>query len=127
MAEGLAIAMGFIAAAIQIIAELKIGDAIQPTIENVTGIPGVTVPHALMLTCTIVLPFELILQRIPAIENNKVDAKWLRSKIGIFGENSVMGFIIGLLLGAVAYRELQAALTLAIQAATALTLFPMSF
>ena len=46
MAEGLAIAMGFIAAAIQIIAELKIGDAIQPTIENVTGIPGVTVPHA---------------------------------------------------------------------------------
>ena len=78
-----------------------------------------------MLTCTIVLPFELILQRIPAIENNKVDAKWLRSKIGIFGENSVMGFIIGLLLGAVAYRELQAALTLAIQAATALTLFPM--
>lgn len=125
MAEGLAIAMGFIAAAIQIIAELKIGDAIQPTIENVTGIPGVTVPHALMLTCTIVLPFELILQRIPAIENNKVDAKWLRSKIGIFGENSVMGFIIGLLLGAVAYRELQAALTLAIQAATALTLFPM--
>ena len=34
MAEGLAIAMGFIAAAIQIIAELKIGDAIQPTIEE---------------------------------------------------------------------------------------------
>lgn len=125
MAEGLAIAMGFVAAAIQIVAELKIGDAIQPTIESVTGIPGVTVPHAMMLTCAIILPFEFILERIPAIENNNVDAKWLRGKIGIFGENSVMGFIIGLLLGAVAYRELQQSLTLAIQAATALTLFPM--
>ena len=92
MPEGAAIAMGFVAAAVQIVVELKIGDAVQPTIEHVTGIPGVTVPHALMLSCTMVLPFELILEKIPAIENNNIDAKWLRGKIGIFGENSVMGF-----------------------------------
>ena len=125
MPEGAAIAMGFVAAAVQIVVELKIGDAVQPTIEHVTGIPGVTVPHALMLSCTMVLPFELILEKIPAIENNNIDAKWLRNKIGIFGENSVMGFIIGLLLGAVAYRDPQKSLTLGVQAATAMQLFPM--
>lgn len=125
MAESLSIAMGFVAAAIQIIVELKIGDAIQPTIEKVTGIPGVTVPHALMLTCAIVMPFDKILSKISVIEDNKIDAKWLRDKIGIFGENAVMGFLIGLLLGAVAYRDLQKALTLGIQAATAMQLFPM--
>ncbi|MGO5250732.1 PTS galactitol transporter subunit IIC [Atopobiaceae bacterium LCP21S3_F11] len=125
MAESVAIAMGFVAAAVQIVVELKIGDAVQPTIEHVTGIPGVTVPHALMLSCTMVLPFELILEKIPAIENNNIDAKWLRNKIGIFGENSVMGFIIGLLLGAVAYRDPQKSLTLGVQAATAMQLFPM--
>ena len=125
MAESVAIAMGFVAAAVQIVVELKIGDAVQPTIEHVTGISGVTVPHALMLSCTMVLPFELILEKIPAIENNNIDAKWLRNKIGIFGENSVMGFIIGLLLGAVAYRDPQKSLTLGVQAATAMQLFPM--
>ena len=125
MAEGVAIALGFVAAAIQIIAELKIGDAIQPTLQKVTGIPGVTVPHALMLSCAVVLPIDKVLSKIPAIENNNIDAKWLRDKIGIFGENAVMGFIIGLLLGAVAYRDLQQALTLGIQAATAMQLFPM--
>lgn len=125
MAEGLAVAMGFIAATAQIVIELKLGDAIQPTVEKVTGIPGVTVPHALMLTCTIALPFEKVLQRIPAIENNQMDAKWLRGKIGVFGENAVMGFLIGILLGAVAYRDIQQALTLGIEAATAMQLFPM--
>ena len=71
------------------------------------------------------LPIDKILSKIPAIENNKVDAKWLRDKIGIFGENAVMGFIIGILLGAFAYRDLQKSLTLGIQAATAMQLFPM--
>lgn len=125
MAEGFSIAMGFVAAALQIILELKVGDAIQPTIEKVTGIPGVTVPHALMLTCAVVLPFDKLLSKIPALNKNQIDAKWLRDKIGIFGENAMMGFIIGVLLGAVAYRDLQQALTLGIQAATALQLFPM--
>lgn len=125
MSEPVAVALGFLAAAIQIVLELKIGDAIQPTIEKITGIPGVTVPHALMLTCAVVLPFDKILSKVPAIQNNNLDAKWLRDKIGIFGENSVMGFIIGCLLGAVAYRDLQQALTLGIQAGTAMMLFPM--
>lgn len=125
MPEGVAIAMGFVAASVQIILELKIGDAFQPTIERITGIPGVTVPHAMMLTATVAYPIERLLEKIPAIENNNADAKWLRKKIGIFGENAVMGFIIGTAMGASAYRDVQQALTLGVQAATALQLFPM--
>lgn len=125
IAEATAIVLGFVAAGIQIVLELKIGDAFQPTIEKVTGIPGVTVPHALMLTSALAYPIERVLEKVPALENNTMDAKWLRKKIGIFGENSVMGFIIGLALGAIAYKDLQQALTLAIQAATAMLLFPM--
>lgn len=125
MPEGAAIAMGFLAASVQIILELKIGDAFQPTIERVTGIPGVTVPHAMMLTAIVAYPIERLLEKIPALENNNADAKWLRKKIGIFGENAVMGFIIGTVMGAIAYRDVQQALTLGVQAATALQLFPM--
>lgn len=125
MPEGAAVAMGFLAASVQIVLELKIGDAFQPTIERITGIPGVTVPHAMMLTATVAYPIERLLEKIPAIENNNADAKWLRKKIGIFGENAVMGFIIGTAMGAIAYRDLQQALTLGVQAATALQLFPM--
>jgi PTS system galactitol-specific IIC component len=54
-----------------------------------------------------------------------VDAQKLRSKVGIFAENHVMGFIIGCLIGAVGGYDIGATLTLGIQAAAALTLFPL--
>ena len=121
----MALVLGLVAAAVMATIGIKVGDMWAPSIEKITGIPGVTVPHSMTFTAVIMFPFELILEKIPAIENNNVDAKWLRDHFGIFGENSVMGLIIGIVLGAIAYGELQAALTLGIQAATAMVLFPM--
>ncbi len=123
--EGTAVGLGFTAAAIECVLELKFGDMWQPSIEKITGIPGVTVPHAMAFTAVLVLPFDKLLDMIPAVRDASFDAKWLRSKIGVFGENAVMGFIIGVCLGFAAYGELQQALTLGIQAATAMQLFPM--
>lgn len=115
---------GFIAAAIQVVLELKIGDAFAPEVERLTGIPGVTVPHFIALIAVVLFPIDQLLKKIPFL-NKQIDAAYLRDKIGIFGENSVMGFIIGLLLGLAAGYGVSGALTLAVQAATALVLFPM--
>lgn len=143
MGEALAVVLAFIAAGVQVVIGLLIGDAWQPTIESMSGIQGVTIPHAMTYTAAIMLPFEKLLEKIPVIEKNHVDATWLREHLGVFGENSVMGIIIGLLLGVVAYWDsgnlfgyfdaggsfvggtLQNALTLGIQAACAMHLFPM--
>lgn len=118
------ILFGFVAAAIAIFLELKIGDAFAPEVERLTGIPGVTVPHFIALISIILFPLDELLKKIPAL-NKKFDAEMLREKIGIFGENSVMGAIIGLVLGAAAGYGVAGSLTLAVQAACALTLFPM--
>ncbi len=55
----------------------------------------------------------------------EIDAESLKEKLGIFGENHVMGFIIGIFIALFAKYDLKSTLTLAVQAATALTLFPM--
>lgn len=115
---------GFIAAAIQVVLELKIGDAFAPEVEKLTGIPGVTVPHFIALIAVLLFPVDQLLKKIPFL-NKEINAEYLRDKIGIFGENSVMGFIIGLLLGLAAGYGVSGSLTLAVQAATALLLFPM--
>ncbi|WP_319470006.1 PTS transporter subunit IIC [uncultured Trichococcus sp.] len=115
---------GFLAAAIQIILELKAGDMWGPEVEKLTGIPGVTVPHFVTLIATILFPIDELLKKIPFF-NKPLDANILKVKIGILGENSVMGAIIGFLLGWAAGYGFAGALQLAIQAATALTLFPM--
>ncbi|PTQ84179.1 PTS system galactitol-specific IIC component [Trichococcus patagoniensis] len=115
---------GFLAASIQIILELKAGDMWGPEVEKLTGISGVTVPHFVTLIATILFPIDELLKKIPFF-NKPLDANILKIKIGILGENSVMGAIIGFLLGLAAGYGFAGALQLAIQAATALTLFPM--
>lgn len=118
------IVFGFIAAAIIIVLELKLGDAFAPEVERLTGVPGITVPHFITLIAVILHPIDELLKKIPFL-NKEFDADTLKEKIGIFGENSVMGAIIGFALGLASGNGLKYALGLAVQAATALTLFPM--
>lgn len=115
---------GFVAAGIQIILELKAGDIFGPEVEQLTGIPGVTVPHFITLIAVILHPIDELLKKIPFF-NKPMDADSLKEKIGIFGENSVMGAIIGFLLGLAGAYGIAGSLQLAVQAATAMTLFPM--
>ena len=118
------IVFGFIAASIIIVLELKLGDAFAPEVERLTGVPGITVPHFITLIAVILHPIDELLKKIPFL-NKEFDADTLKEKIGVFGENSVMGAIIGFALGLASGNGLKYALGLAVQAATALTLFPM--
>lgn len=115
---------GFVAAAIQVVLELKAGDMYAPEIEKLTGIPGVTVPHFVTLITVILHPIDEVLKKIPFF-NKQMDADTLKEKIGVFGENSVMGAIIGFLLGLAGGYGVAGSLKLAVEAATAMTLFPM--
>ena len=49
----------------------------------------------------------------------------MKDKVGIFAENHVLGFILGIVFGLMAGYDVSKTLTLAIQCATALTLFPV--
>lgn len=118
------IILGFVAAAIQVVLELKAGDIWGTRIEKITGIPGVTVPHLITLIAVILNPFNKLMDRIPWL-NKQLDADYLKEKIGIFGENHVMGAIIGFLLGLAAGYGISGSLILAVKAAAAMMLFPM--
>lgn len=115
---------GFITAIVQVILELKMGDMFQPHIEDLTGIPLVTVTHLMNISAVLLLPINVIMDKIPFF-NRRADTKALKKKIGIFSENSVMGFLIGLGLGLAAAYGVSGSLNLAIQIATAMALFPM--
>lgn len=115
---------GFIVAIVQVILELKMGDMFQKHIEDLTGIPLVTVTHLMNISAVLLLPLNVIMDKIPFF-NKKADTNSLKQKIGIFSENSVMGFIIGLGLGLAAAYGISGSLNLAVQVATALALFPM--
>lgn len=116
--------LAFIVAAVQIVFELKAADAHQHRIEKLSGIPGVTCTHKMIFFGAVLYPFDRLLRKIPFF-NRKFDAQVLKDKLGIFAENHVLGFILGVIFGALARFSVAETLTLAVKAATALTLFPV--
>mgnify|MGYP000638778120 CR=1 FL=1 len=66
-----------------------------------------------------------ILDFIPGINKVNIDANELKKRIGIFGENSVMGFIVGGLIAFLGGYAIKEILITAMSVATAMILFPM--
>ncbi|WP_163536126.1 PTS transporter subunit IIC [Gracilibacillus sp. YIM 98692] len=117
--------LAFIVASLQVIIELKLADVNQRQIERLTQIPGVTTTHAMTFINVVLWPLNKLLDFIPGINDKHIDADWLKARLGVFAENHVMGFMIGILIGIFAQYGFQDILMLGVQSAAALTLFPM--
>lgn len=95
---------GLVAAAIAAAFALFLADWTAKAVQSFYGVPGVSVPH---LTSAPGVPFAIlvnwIFEKIPALRDLKADPDTIRKKWGLFGEPVVMGFIIGLVLGILAY------------------------
>lgn len=118
------VVVAFVVAGIQIIFELKMADMYQYRIEKLSGIPGVTCTHKMGFLGALMFPIDALLKKVPAF-NKKMDAAALKEKVGIFAENHVLGFILGIVFGILARYSVAKTATLAIQCATSLTLFPV--
>lgn len=116
--------LAFFVVAIQVVVELKVGDLWAKEIQELTGIPGVTLPHHMTLIACLLYPIDKLMDHIPLF-NKRADVNALKEKLGIFSENHVMGFIVGVGLGLLGGYSIPKALILGINAAAALTLFPM--
>ncbi|PJI08013.1 MULTISPECIES: PTS galactitol transporter subunit IIC [Clostridium] len=117
--------LGFFAASIQVILELKSADISQKQLYRITKIPGVACSHYMCIQAALLAPINRLLDFVPGINKSNLNAEHLKEKIGIFGENSVMGFIVGGLIAACAGYSVKDILNTAMQVATALVLFPM--
>lgn len=117
--------LGFVAAAIQVVIELKSADISQKQLYQITKIPGVACSHYMTIQAALLAPINRLLDFIPGLNKVNINAEQLKEKIGVFGENSVMGFLVGALIALFAGYNVKDTLTTAMQVATALVLFPM--
>lgn len=115
--------IGFVVAVGQIILELKNADATKNQITELTGVPGISMPHPMFLSNIIFYPISRLLDKIPFMRY-QLNAANLRVKIGIFGENHILGFIVGTIIGLLGGQGISALMT-GVQAGAALTLFPL--
>lgn len=102
-----------------------LGDIIGPTINKFYGFPNITFPHGTAAPGFLfALPLNWIFDRIPGFNKLKADSETIQKKFGVFGDTTVMGLIIGLVIGALAGYEIPQIAQLGIKTAAIMILMP---
>ncbi|EDL53578.1 PTS system, galactitol-specific IIC component [Vibrio mediterranei AK1] len=104
---------------------LLFGDILGGTINRYYKFPNITFPHGTAIPGYIfALPFNWLFDRIPVVKDWKGDPKTIQEKLGIFGDSTVMGVLIGLGIGLLAQYEIKELLQLAVTTGAVMMLMP---
>lgn len=127
--------LGLIAAAIHAIVALLIGDWTAKDVQEFFRLPGISIPQGWAITSVpIIKILNWIVEKIPGLRDIYWDSEAIQKRLGVFGQPIIMGAILGLLFGVLAYvinpGEMTAAevlgkvLLLAVQMAAVMLLIP---
>ncbi|WAG54309.1 hypothetical protein LL033_16955 [Clostridium estertheticum] len=110
-----------------LIIDVKVADVIAPHIEKINNFPpGGSWPHGshFSFQAFIAMPFEWVLRRTPIIKDININAETVEEKFGIFGETTVMGGLVGVIIGLVSQVGIMPSLVLGTKMAAAFLLLP---
>ncbi|MEX2784639.1 PTS galactitol transporter subunit IIC [Streptococcus sp. H49] len=117
--------LGAGASAAMAVITFKFSDWSQGMVEEFFGIPGVSLPTVSALSSLVIAwPINWLLDKIPFIKNSTFSIKDAQKYLGFFGDQMIMGGIIGLAIGLLAGYDLTAILQLGVSMSAVLVLIP---
>ena len=91
------------ATVIMAIITFKLSDWTAPLVEDYFGIPGVSLPTMSALSSIIIAaPLNWLLDKIPGINKIDFEIKDAKKYLGFFGEPTIMGLVLGCVIGVLA-------------------------
>lgn len=96
---------GFFAAAVAAAFMLFLGDWTARGIQEFYELPGISIPHGMTAPIAMLgLPVNWLIDRIPVVKDWKADTEGVEKALGpTFGDPMILGLLIGLVLGVIAY------------------------
>lgn len=118
-------ALGIAASIVMAATTFKVADWSQPMIEKFFGIPGVTLPTVSATSSLVIAwPLNWLLDKIPGINKIQFSLKDAQKKLGFFGDQMIMGLILGSVIGLLAGYNIQETLQLGVNMSAVLVLIP---
>lgn len=116
---------GIIAAIINMVIIMVLGDWTAKGVEETLDLPGVSLPHGFTTAyAPIAMVLNKIIDMIPGINKIDFNLEKMQKKFGVFGEPILVGTVLGAVIGIVAGYGYQDVLMLAIQMGAVLVLIP---
>lgn len=99
------LAMGIVAGAVAAAFMLFLGDWTARGIQEFYELPGISIPHGFTAPMVpLALPFNWLYSRIPGLKDVDADTDGIERALGpTFGDPMIMGLMIGVVLGVIAY------------------------
>ncbi|MFD1449062.1 PTS galactitol transporter subunit IIC [Oceanobacillus profundus] len=102
-----------------------LGDIIAKSIEKFYGFKNITFPHGASAPSFLVaLPFNWLFDRIPKFNKLEANPEAIQKRMGIFGDSTVMGVLIGIVIGILAGYNVTEILQLSVQTGAVMMLMP---
>ena len=118
-------ALGIFTMVVHIMIIYLLADMSAPYIQKQYGLPGISFPQGASAPgYLLALPLNWLMDRIPGINKIKITPKTVQKRLGVFGDASVMGLIIGIVIGLLAKYSFAKTLRLGVTTAAVLVLMP---
>lgn len=118
-------AYGIIAAILNMVIIMVIGDYTAPKVEETLGMPGVSLPHGFTAAFVpIAIVVDKIIDAIPGVKNINIDIEKLQKRFGVFGEPMLVGTVLGIIIAALAGNNLQSVLQIGVTLGAVMVLIP---
>ena len=117
--------MGIIAAVLNMIIIMVLGDYTAPKVEESLGLPGVSLPHGFTTAyAPIAILFNWIIEKIPGVNKIDINMDKIQKRFGVFGEPMLVGTALGIIIGILAGKNFTEVLTLGVTMGAVLMLIP---
>lgn len=114
-----------LSALIMAVITFKLSDWTSPLIEEYFGIPNVSLPTMSFLsTAIIAYPVNWLIDRIPGVKNINFKIDNAQKYLGVFGEQTILGFLLGCVVGALAKYPFLNIINLGVHMAAVMVLIP---
>lgn len=118
-------AYGIIAAILNMVIIMVIGDYTAPKVEENLGMPGVSLPHGFTAAFVpIAIVVDKIIDVIPGVKNINIDIEKLQKRFGVFGEPMLVGTVLGIIIAALAGNNVQTVLQIGVTLGAVMVLIP---
>ncbi|WP_077302160.1 PTS galactitol transporter subunit IIC [Virgibacillus pantothenticus] len=118
-------AMGIGTIIVHLMLLFLLADLIQKDIQKFYGFKNITFPHGTSAPSYLVAkPLNYVFDRIPKFNKLEANQESIQKRLGVFGDSTVMGVIIGAIIGILAGYDIKAILNLAVQTGAVMLLLP---
>ncbi len=98
------LALSLAVAALNAAIALFLADWTAPGVQELYNLPGISIPHGFTAAYVpLAMPINWIIDKIPGLNELDADPETIQKRFGLWGEPIVIGAIIGVVLGALAW------------------------